>query len=134
MPMRMNMLKGRIARSKLEEKAAGDYEGLEGELVQQLQKQGKKVLVGIQHEEGAYTLLGEDGLYYCTIDGEEGVMDYTTLFEAFRVFRFNSFARGYEWMPIPSAEGTKEKTIWLKDGYVLTALWNISMYIAGSSS
>lgn len=131
--MRINILKGRIARSRLEEYAGGDYEGLQGELVQQLQKQGKKVLVGIQNEEGMYTLLGEDGLYYCDSNGEEGKLDYSTLLEAFRRFRFNGFVRGHEWMPIQTTDTLPETTIWLKDGYVLNALWNISNYIIASS-
>ncbi|WP_185226183.1 hypothetical protein [Chryseobacterium indologenes] len=65
-------IKARIKRNKLDIVAGKNYRNEESEIVKYLRKTNKDAILGIENENGLYTILGEEKVYYRNKNGVEG--------------------------------------------------------------
>jgi hypothetical protein len=70
--MKKVKLKARIRRNMLDKLSGNYYLDEDSGLVKRLNSLKKSALVGIQREDGVYTVIGEERVYYSTLSGVEG--------------------------------------------------------------
>lgn len=116
----LNGVKARIKRNKLIDLAGDHFRDEHSEIVQLLKGRGYDALLGIQREDGVYTIIGEKALYYSTATGFEG----TIALEDFKaILTRNAMSKGksavYEYVKIDESS-----EVWVKNAYTMNALWN----------
>ena len=99
-------------------------------LVNQLNSLKKSALVGIQREDGVYTVIGKKRIYYSTPSGVEGeivIGDFLALLQK------NALSLGkkatYEFIEIKERE-----FIWVMNIQVMNALWNTLLLLHNAPS
>ncbi len=70
--MKFTIIEARARRSKFDELAGSCYRDNNSQIVEDLNKQNKKVYFGIQDEGGMYTVIGEKSVYFSVVSGQEG--------------------------------------------------------------
>jgi hypothetical protein len=103
------------------DKLAGiNYRDENSAVIQHLISVGKPALVGIQQEDGIYTVLGHEKVYYATPSGVEeeiAIGDFLPILT--RNGMSNGKAATYEFIQI-----NEKDSVWVMNTHVMNALWN----------
>lgn len=118
--MKASIIKARIKRNQFVELAGSNFRDGDAEIIKYLNSINKQSIVGIQREDGIYTIIGERCIYYLTPLGAEGEIS----FEAFlHILRQNAWSLGkggkFEFVSVNELDA-----VWLKDGPTMSAMWN----------
>ncbi|TJZ53597.1 hypothetical protein FAZ15_16310 [Sphingobacterium olei] len=122
-------IKARIKRNLLA-KLSGKYYRDEGsDIIQYLNKNNVKALVGIQQDDGIYTIIGTEKIYYLTpsmTKGEIVIGDFLTILNQV-AFTFGKSEK-YEFIKI-----NEHDYVWVMNLETMNALWNtmLLLYNAG---
>jgi len=126
--MKKGILQARIRRNGLAKLAGPYYLDEDASLVNQLNSLQKGALVGIQREDGVYTVLSEEKIYYLTPSGEEGEI---AIGDFLVVLQKNALSLGktapYEFVQLSGGE-----MIWVMNAQVMNALWNTLLLLHGT--
>jgi hypothetical protein len=118
--MRKINIKAKIRRNKFDEFAGKYYRDENSEIVKYLAGLGKKALLGIQKEDGIYTIVGESSIYYLTSTGVEGEISQK---DFLKLLHQNAWALGkkgdFEFLKV-----NEQDQVWLKDASTMSAMWN----------
>jgi hypothetical protein len=118
-------LRARIKRNKLDILTGKNFRDENSEIIKDFNSKNKKALVGIQREDGIYTIIGDENIYYLTISGKEGEISIPDLL---RILRKITFEQGknvsYEYLKINDID-----SIWMLNIETLNALWNTLLLI-----
>jgi hypothetical protein len=118
-------IKARIKRNKLDELAGKSYKDEESEIIKHLNSVNKRALLGIQREDGIYTFIGEDCIYYLTALGVEGEISHGKFLD---ILKENALKRGktgeFEFINI-----NEENAVWVMNAYTMNAMWNTIMLL-----
>jgi len=79
-----------------------------------------KALLGIQKEDGTYTIVGESSIYYLTPTGTESEISQK---DFLKLLHQNAWALGkkgdFEFLKV-----NEQDLVWLKDASTMNAMWN----------
>jgi len=128
--MKLPILKARIKRNNLEDYAGNYFRDETSIIVKTLNENGKEALVGIQNEDGIYTILGRDAVYYSTKSGAKGEIPlavFSTILSA------NGISKGkvaaFEYVKV----NEENELIWLHNRSTMESLWNIVLLLESYS-
>ncbi|GAA3940948.1 hypothetical protein GO495_09500 [Chitinophaga oryziterrae] len=118
-------IKARIEQNGFDIYAEDAFRDENAEIIKYLNSIGKKALVGIQREDGIYTIVGEEYVYYLTLSGTTGEMSL----DAFRkILKADAMSLGkkgdFQFLKI-----NEQDTVWLKSVETMNAMWNTIMYL-----
>lgn len=123
--MKSVSIKARIKRNKLDVLAGKYYVDDNSDIVKYLNSLDKKALVGIQREDGIYTIIGEENVYYLSALGIEGAIP---LGEFLQILSKNALALGktalFEFIKIK-----EDDAIWLQNAHTMNAMWNTMLLL-----
>ncbi|WKN43942.1 hypothetical protein [Tunicatimonas pelagia] len=118
--MKIDVLRARVRRNKLEKLAGESYRDEKSQLIKSLHNEDKKALLGIQKGDGIYTVLGEECVYYSSNSGIERKISYGRFTE---ILRSNALKTGktteFEFLNI-----TEQDCIWILNTRTMNAIWN----------
>jgi hypothetical protein len=124
--MKINILNVRIKRNKVAEIIGVHYKDINSEIVNELNKDGKTALFGIQRKDKVYTIIGEEYVYYSTKSGTFGEIPIDVFLNALQVNGINKGKKGdFEYIFI------ENEYVWLNNNSTMVALWNILLWING---
>lgn len=90
-----------------------------------LRKTNKDAILGIENENGLYTILGEEKVYYRNKNGVEGDISLKTILE---ILKANALSQGkhgeFDFLKID-----EDNSIWLIDPQVMNAMWNTMLLL-----
>lgn len=113
-------IKARIRRNKLDSLAGESYRAENSEIVQYLNSKNKKAILGIQREDGIYTIIGEEYIYYSTKSGIEGSIENKYFLD---ILSKNATSLGksgdFEFIKV-----NEKYYVWLQNAETMNALWN----------
>jgi len=118
-------IKARIKRTKFDTLAGSNFRDETSELIKYLNSVGKKSLLGIQREDGIYTVIGHENIYYSTLDGTEGQISHSDFLQILK-------ANALDWGKSGKFEFVKlndRDAFWLKDAQIMNTMWNTVMLI-----
>lgn len=118
-------IKARIKRNMLDQLSGKHYRDESSDIVRDLNSNKKDALVGIQREDGIYTIIGVEKIYYRTptgVDGEIFISDFLKILNEITL-RFGKTVE-YEYMKINEFE-----SIWVMNSQTLNALWNTMLLV-----
>jgi hypothetical protein len=122
--MKINILKSKIKRNSLEIYAGIYFRDDTSQIVNSLNEQGKSALFGIEREDGVYTIIGEEFVYYSTI---LGINEEIPLNNFSEILHINALKKGkegkFEFIKI------NDNLVWLYNKSTMNALWNIILWI-----
>lgn len=118
-------IKARIKQNHFDIYAEDAFRDENAEIIKYLNSIDKKALVGIQREDGIYTIVGEEYIYYLTPSGTTGAISL----DAFRkILKANAMSSGkkgdFEFLKI-----NEQDEVWLKNTNTMNAMWNTIMYL-----
>jgi hypothetical protein len=123
--MKVNILNARIKRSDLAEHAGRYFRDGTSEIVRALNEQGKEALVGIQREDGVYTILGKKYVYYSTASGSEGEIALAEFGDVLHENAMNSGKNAnFEFVKVGEGDA-----VWLHEKWTMSALMNIILWL-----
>jgi hypothetical protein len=128
-PMKKVKLKARIRRNMLDKLAGTCYLDEDSGLVNQLNSRNRSALVGIQREDGVYTVIGESSIYYSTTSGVEGEI---AIGGFLAILRKNALSLG-KTAPHEFVALNEREAIWVMNIQVMNALWNTLLLLYGAS-
>lgn len=118
-------IKARIKRNKLDIVAGKNYRNEESEIVKYLRKTNKDAILGIENENGLYTILGEEKVYYRNKNGVEGDISLKTILEILKANALSQAKHGeFDFLKID-----EDNSIWLIDPQVMNAMWNTMLLL-----
>lgn len=124
--MKTNILKSKIKRKNLREYAGDYFRDDTSQIVILLNEEGKSALFGIQREDGIYTIVGENFVYYSTVSGHAREISLNKFSE---LLHHNALKIGkggnFEFLQITD----QENLVWLNNEETMNALWNIILWI-----
>lgn len=110
----------RIKRNQLDKFAGIHYRDNDSDLIKKL-----KALVGIERQDGVYTVISENFIYYSTILNKEKKISLSDFLE---ILKYNALSKGkssdFEYIYTNDGE-----SIWIKNANTMNALWNTVLYI-----
>ena len=118
--MKINILKARIKRNKLVERAGEFYRDENSKIVTDLVLQNKGAILGIQRDHNVYTILGDSFVYFGTLDGKKekiSLNDFRKIL--MRETKIGGKTAEYEFLEVD-----KNKSIWVCNKYCMSSLWN----------
>ena len=122
----LSIIEARVKRNNLLVLAESNYRDNESELVKSLGESGKDVYLGIENDNGIYTLLGPDKVYFATESGFESEISNSNFLA---VLQQNAMKVGksgdFQYVTIKSGEA-----VWVKDGATMCALWNTLLLLS----
>lgn len=123
-------IKARIRRNKLDVLADNYYRDENSELVKHLNSINKKALVGIQREDGVYTIIGEEYIYYSTVLGVESEISNKDLLVILRKNAMNLGKTGnFEFINI-----NERDAVWFKNIETMNAMWNTILLLNNANN
>lgn len=121
-------IKARIKRNRLDELAGEFYRDETSFIVKELNDKNRKALLGIQSDDGKYTILGEESVYYRTSSGFEGEIPYAMFL---KILTENAWSLGktgdFEVVKI-----SEKDSIWVLNAATMTAMWNTILLLDGN--
>lgn len=126
--MKLEVVEARAKRSKLIELAGRDYRDSSSEIVAKLNRENQRAFLGIQHDNGPYTIIGSDRLFLSTPAGMEFSVSHSEFLNAMQSTGMDR-GKGGEFEYVPVGEG---HSVWVKDGPTMCALWNIVLALSRS--
>ena len=118
-------IKNRIRRNMLDKLAGKYYKNESSDIILHLNSKEKKGIVGIQREDGIYTIIGTEKIYYLTtsgIEGEISIDNFLTILKE-TAMKYGKKAQ-YEFIKI-----NETNSIWVMNIQTMNALWNTMLYI-----
>lgn len=113
-------ISARIKRNKLDELAGIYYKEDNSIIVEYLNSKNKKALLGIQREDGIYTIVGEEFIYYSTDSGDEGEISHGEFLE---ILKNNALDIGKK-RTFQFVKVNEKDAVWILDGPTMNAMWN----------
>ncbi|MDM3871863.1 hypothetical protein QSV34_10925 [Porticoccus sp. W117] len=114
------VIEARVKRNNLPVLAGDNYRDNLSNLVTNLAKSGKNVYLGIESDDGIYTLLGSDKVYFTAASGLESEVSNSDFLKILQRNAMNIGKSGdFQYVTIESGE-----SVWVKDGPTMCALWN----------
>ncbi|WP_108809115.1 hypothetical protein [Aquimarina spinulae] len=128
--MKSNYLKERIKRNNLEKHAGNHFVDESSKIISSLRNEGKKVLLGIQKNDNLYTVLGEEHVFYSSLNGNKGKV---ALSEFSDILHDNALKKGkifasYKYITIDNDR------VWLKNKSTMKSLWNTILWLEKPSN
>lgn len=122
-------IKARIKRNKLDQLAGTCFRDENDEIVKKFNLYNTKAFLGIQRDDGIYTILGDKSAYYST---DQGVEKQITLEDLLELLSSNALKRGkhnhYEFLEI-----SESNSMWVKDTQTMNALWNTILLLSDNN-
>jgi len=118
-------LKARIKRNMLDTLAGENYRDENSEIIQYLNNLGADILVGIEREDGIYTFIGTETIYYMTsltVQEKLSIKDFLCILQA--TVMTNGKMATYEFIKI-----NKNASVWVMNIQVINALWNTMLLL-----
>lgn len=118
-------LKARIKRNMLDTLSGENYRDEHSEIIQYLNNMGADILVGIEREDGIYTLIGTETIYYMTslmVQEKLSVKDFLCILQATTMT--NGKMATYEFIKI-----NENASVWVMNAQVMNALWNTMLLL-----
>lgn len=122
----MTILEARIRRSSLDTLAEDMYRDFSSKLIQDLRKEGKAALFGIEKENETYTVIGENSVYYIT----DSKIEKEISFEKFQDLFKSNLLQQEKSFEIENIYDEREDNIWVKNVKVLCAFSNIILLLS----
>ena len=126
--MKINVLKAKIRRNNLEEFAGKYFRDETSEIIQKLNNNGKEVLFGIEREDGVFTVIGQNTIYYLSKNGNIGEIPLSVFSN---ILSKNAINKGkmsnFEYVK----NEQNNELIWLNDKSTMESLWNIIIWLEG---
>src|SRR5690606_26961613 len=113
-------ISARIRRNGLIELAGEFYCDPNSQIVKELNKKNKSALLGIQRDDGIYTVIGEESVYYLTNAGIEREISHPKLLEILK----NSALKIGKKAEFEYVNINDQDSIWVLNGPTMNALWN----------
>ena len=123
-------LKARIRRNKFDELAGEYYQDKNSEIDKYLNGKNKKALLGIKRDDGIYTIIGEESIYYLTEAGVEGEISHKDLLE---ILRENAVANGKKGQ-FDFVQVNQQDSIWFENGGVMNTMWNLIILLNNANN
>lgn len=114
----------------LDQLSGNYYRDENSDIIQHLNSNRKNALVGIQREDGVYTIIGVEKIYYMTLSGIEGeifIGDFLAILNQITL-RLGKTAE-YEFIKINELE-----SVWVMNSQTLNALWNTMLLLYNNIS
>lgn len=122
-------LKARIKRNKLDVIAGECFRNEDSEIIKSFNLAGKTAFLGIQRNEGIYTILGDKSAYFSINSGEEKEIYFKNLLD---LLSSNALQNGkffeYEFLKV-----SENEAIWVKDIQTMNALWNTILLLVDNN-
>lgn len=118
-------LKARIKRNMLDTLSGENYRDENSNIIQYLNNFGADILVGIEREDGVYTLIGTDTIYYMTslmVQEKISIKDFLYILQ--ETAMTNGKMATYEFIKI-----NKNASVWVMNAQVMNALWNTMLIL-----
>jgi len=118
-------LKARIKRNMLDTLSGENYRDENSNIIQYLNNFGADILVGIEPEDGIYTLIGTDTIYYMTalmVQEKISIKDFLYILQ--ETAMTNGKMATYEFIKI-----NKNASVWVMNAQVMNALWNTMLIL-----
>lgn len=118
-------LKARIRRNMLDTLSGENYRDENSNIIQYLNNFGADVLVGIEREDGVYTLIGTDTIYYMTslmVQEKISIKDFLYILQ--ETAMTNGKMSTYEFIKI-----NKNASVWVMNAQVMNALWHTMLIL-----
>ena len=113
-------LKTRIRRNQLDVLAGENYRDENSEIVSYLNISNNEALLGIQREDGIYTIFAKENIYYSTVSGVEGNIPHKAFLDILKRNALNLGKTGrFEFVKV-----NETGSIWVFNGKTMNALWN----------
>ena len=126
--MNINIIEARIKRNKLKEIAGEYYRDSGSQLINNLKNTGKIVFVGIQREDGIYTVIGRNSVFYSTSAGEFEIPNK----EFINLLTSNALRMGKD-SDFEFVKTNSNALIWVFNGSTMNAIWNTVMLMNSES-
>ncbi|UUC46758.1 hypothetical protein [Flavobacterium cerinum] len=124
--MKRNILKAKINRNGLKKYAGTYFRDHESQVCRLLSEEGKAALFGIEREDGVYTLIGEESVYFSAVSGQKGEIPLAVFSAALQL---NALSKGksgdFEFV----AMNDQKELVWLYNKATMEALWNIILWL-----
>lgn len=118
--MNFNIIRARIKRNKFDFCAGEFYKDNDSDFITELKQKGFPALVGIKRNDGIYTVLGNDFIYYRSSSGIEGQIQHGDFLKNLRDITLkNGKSANYEFIEIK-----EDCSIWVLNIYTMNAMWN----------
>jgi hypothetical protein len=120
----IDILKARIRRNKLDTLSGDYYRDEHSVVVQYLNGLGKNALVGIQREDGVYTIIGLEKVYYLNqskVECEISIKDFLIIFN--RTTLVLGKTTEYEFIKI-----NEKDFLWVMNIYTMNAICNTVLF------
>jgi hypothetical protein len=125
----MKEIGGIIKRNRLDKLSGEYYRDVKSEFIQHLNSMGKNAVVGIQRDDGIYTIIGVDKIYFVTPSNQEREM---RLSDFLAILNQVTLAQGkgmqYEFLKINEID-----SVWVMNAETMNALWNTMLILNRSS-
>ena len=122
-------LKARIKRNKLDVIAGECFRNEDSEIIKSFNLANKKAFLGIQKNDGIYTILGDKSAYFSINSGEEKEIYFKNLLN---LLSSNALQNGkffeYEFLKV-----SENEAIWVKDIQTMNALWNTILLLVDNN-
>ena len=122
--MKSNIFKARVKRSSLAEYAGKHYRDESSTIINSLNNKGKDALVGIQKEDGIYTIIGKSSVFFSSTDGISEEIPINLFSEKLHLNALKTGKRAnFEFLAFD------DKEIWLFNKSTMEAMWNIILFL-----
>lgn len=118
--MKKNNVNARIKRNMLAELSGNYFRDENSDFIIHLNRGRKDAIVGIQREDGVYTIIGNGKVYYLTLSGIENEISINEFLD---ILSLEALSKGkshnYEFIKVKDNE-----SIWIMNAETMNALWN----------
>ncbi len=122
---KINVL-ARINANNFVELAGHNYIGPNSQFIVLLNSENREGILGIKREDGVYTIIGAEYVYYHTSNGVKGQISHS---EILKILKKNAWElrkhNKFEYLKLNDL-----LHIWIKDGPTMTAIWNTILLFA----
>lgn len=118
-------IKARIKRNMLDQLSGNYYRDKNSDIIRHLNSNKRNAIVGIQQEDGIYTIIGDEKIYYKTLLGAEGEI---LIGDFLKILNETTLRLGkkveYEFIKINERE-----SVWVMNTQTMLALWNTMLLL-----
>ena len=124
--MKLSAIEARAKRNGLAELAGKSYRDSSSEIVASLNCEEEPVYLGIQDDDGTYTIIGRVHVFLSTRAGKKLAIPHSQFIGALQAAGMDRGKGGqFEYIALD-----EKNSVWVKDGATMSALWSI--VLAGS--
>lgn len=118
-------IKARVKHNMFDVLAGSNFRDETSEIITHLNSIGQKALLGMEREDGIYTIMGEDHIYYLTPERIAGQIPHK---DFLKILHKNAMSLGkkaqFDYVPV-----NEKDVVWVKDAYTMNAMWNTIMML-----